>query len=87
MTIQQLRIALEAAKTGSITRAARTLYLSQPNASSMLRTLEQELGYEIFNRTNTGIVPTEAGMQFLDHAVVILAQMQDIYAIRDRDRV
>lgn len=41
----------------------------------MLRTLEQELGYEIFNRTNTGIVPTEAGMQFLDHAVVILAQM------------
>ena len=47
MTIQQLRTAMEAARTGSITQAAKNLYLSQPNASSMLRTLEQELGYEI----------------------------------------
>ena len=75
MTIQQLRTAIEAARTGSITRAAKNLYLSQPNASSVLRTLEQELGYEIFSRTNSGIVPTEAGLQFLEHAKIILAQM------------
>ena len=34
MTNQQLRMAMEAARTGSITRAAKNLYLSQPNASS-----------------------------------------------------
>ena len=87
MTIQQLRTAIEAARTGSITRAAKNLYLSQPNASSVLRTLEQELGYEIFSRTNSGIVPTEAGLQFLEHAKIILAQMQELYAIREQARV
>ena len=87
MTIQQLRTAMEAARTGSITQAAKNLYLSQPNASSMLRTLEQELGYEIFSRTNSGIVPTEAELQFLEHAKIILAQMQELYAIRAQARV
>ena len=87
MTIQQLRTAMEAARTGSITQAAKNLYLSQPNASSMLRTLEQELGYEIFSRTNSGIVPTEAGERFLEHAKVILAQLQELYAIRAQGRV
>lgn len=87
MTIQQLRTAMEAARTGSITQAAKNLYLSQPNASSMLRTLEQELGYEIFSRTNSGIVPTEAGERFLEHAKVILAQMQELYTIRAQGRV
>ena len=87
MTIQQLRTAIEAARTGSITRAAKNLYLSQPNASSVLRTLEQELGYEIFSRTNSGIVPTEAGLQFLEHAKIILAQMQELYAFREQARV
>ena len=87
MTNQQLRMAMEAARTGSITRAAKNLYLSQPNASSMLRTLEQELGYEIFSRTNSGILPTEEGLRFLEHAKLILAQMQEMYAIRDQGRV
>ena len=87
MTIQQLRTAMEAARTGSITQTAKNLYLSQPNASSMLRTLEQELGYEIFSRTNSGIVPTEAGERFLEHAKVILAQLQELYTIRAQGRV
>ena len=86
MTVQQLRLAMEAARTGSITRAAKNLYLSQPNASSMLRTLEQELGYELFSRTNSGAVPTQRGMQFLEHAKVILTQMEEMYAIRDSER-
>ena len=87
MTVQQLRTAMEAARTGAITQAAKNLYLSQPNASSMLRTLEQELGYEIFSRTNSGIVPTEAGERFLEHAKVILAQLQELYTIRAQGRV
>lgn len=87
MTIQQLRTAMEAARTGSITQAAKNLYLSQPNASSMLRTLEQELGYDIFSRTNSGIVPTEAGLRFLEHTKIILVQMQELYAIREQERI
>lgn len=87
MTLQQLRTAMEAARTGSITQAAKNLYLSQPNASSMLRTLEQELGYEIFSRTNSGIFPTEAGLHFLEHTKIILAQMQELYAVREQERI
>ena len=87
MTIQQLRVAIEAAHTGSITKAAKNLYLSQPNASSMLRTLEQELGYEIFCRTNSGIVPTERGIEFLVHARSMLIESEQIYALRNRQRL
>ena len=87
MTIQQLRVAIEAAHTGSITRAAKNLYLSQPNASSMLRTLEQELGYEIFSRTNSGIVPTEHGTEFLAHAQTMLIESEQIYELRSRKHV
>ena len=86
MTIQQLRVALETARTGTITRAAGNLFLSQPNASGMLRTLEQELGYRIFLRTNAGITPTKEGLAFLEHAKAMLSETEKIYAIKNLGR-
>ena len=86
MTFQQLRLALEAARTGSISRAAKSLYLSQPSASGMLRTLEQELGYAVFLRTNGGIAPTAEGLKFLEHAKKALNETEQIYAIRNQGR-
>ena len=87
MTIQQFRIALEVAKTGSISRAASNLYLSQPNASSSLRSLERELGYTIFLRTNTGISLTEQGRRFLEHARRLLSEVDRIEEVKNEAHV
>ena len=51
-----------------MTRAARTLGVTQPTLSAMLRRVEDELGVELFHRTARGVEPTEAGRAFLEHA-------------------
>ena len=51
MNLQQLRYAVEVAKTGSITAAAKNLYMGQPNLSKNIRELEAELGITLFERT------------------------------------
>lgn len=84
MNIQQLEIAIAVAESGSISRAAERFFLSQPNASYMLKSLESELGYDIFRRSNTGMVVTEEGKTFLDHAQIILQHADYIQHLRDR---
>ena len=48
MTLNQLRYAVTAAESGSITEAAGKLFLSQPSLTSALHELEKELGITIF---------------------------------------
>jgi Transcriptional regulator len=76
MNIQQLRIALAVAANGSISGAASSLFLSQPNVSSSIKSLEKELGYSIFNRTNLGIELTERGQLFINHARAVLGEVE-----------
>ena len=45
MNLQQLRYAVEVAKTGSITAAAKNLYMGQPNLSKSIRELDK-MGYD-----------------------------------------
>ena len=68
MTIQQLQYILEVHRTGSISKAANNLYLAQPNLSNAIRSLEQELGFPVFIRSNKGIRPTEQGLLVLEEA-------------------
>ena len=83
MTIQQLYIVLEVVKTGSISRAAANLHLSQPNASNSIRTLEKDLGYELFERTNTGIRMTDQCVSFLDHARRVLREIDGMQELKN----
>lgn len=62
-------IAFEAAaRTGSFTRAADELAISQPAVSHAMRNLEAELGVKLFERQHKGVVTTEAG-QYLQEQV------------------
>lgn len=56
------------ARTGHLTRAARTLGVSQSTLSSMLKKLEAEVGTPLLHRTAHGVELTEAGALFLEHA-------------------
>lgn len=75
MTLQQLRYIVEIYKTGSITKSATNLFMSQPNLSSALKELEAEIGTAIFVRTAKGVVPTQEGERFISYAQSILSQM------------
>ena len=61
MTLQQLKYALTIADCGSMNEAAKTLFLSQPSLSETIRELETEIGFELFVRSNRGILVTPEG--------------------------
>lgn len=73
--------AIEIHRTGSITKAAQNLYMAQPNLSKALKELEEQLGYEIFERTSNGMLPTPKGYNFLSHAQIVLEQIEQMEAI------
>lgn len=68
MTVFQLTLAVEIERTGSITAAAKTLDTTQPNASTSLKRLEDELGCVLFERKSNRWIPTDHGALFLEHA-------------------
>lgn len=68
MTIQQLEYLLEVYRTGSISRAAKNLYVAQSSVSSSISGLESELGFEIFSRSRQGVHPTTQGLRILEQA-------------------
>lgn len=71
MTFAQLQYLLEVHNTGSISQAAKNLFVSQPSISLTLKALEEELGYPIFLRTRKGLIPTSQGAAVIDHAARI----------------
>ncbi|GEM_PF-2105999 len=83
MTYSQMKIALLSARLGSISAAARELALPQPNASSSIRALESELGFEIFKRSGSGIILTEKGEIFISHAERILEENERISRLKE----
>ena len=67
-TVHQLTVFRTVAQHLSYTRAAETLYLSQPAVAQQVKSLEQMLGLRLFARRGRGIVLTPAGQEFLSHA-------------------
>lgn len=78
MDIHQLRYVVEIARTGSISKAAKNLYMGQPNLSKSLRELENETGLTLFRRTAKGMTPTQSGADFIGHARSIVSQMDNL---------
>lgn len=78
MQTSYLQYMVEIERTRSITQAAANLFLTQPSLSRILHETEDRLGYALFERTNRGVRPTEAGVAFLRHAKRILSEMEAI---------
>ncbi len=85
MNTQYLKYALEVEKTGSITRAARNLFMAQPNLSKAIKDLEEDAGYEIFHRTASGMAATEKGKKYLQYADHIVKQLEEMDKIAGED--
>jgi LysR family hca operon transcriptional activator len=77
MELRHLRYFVAVAEAGSLTVAAeQTLHTSQPSLSRQIRDLEDEVGAQLLTRRARGIELTPAGRAFLDHARVVLSQVE-----------
>ncbi|MDQ1449138.1 MAG: LysR family transcriptional regulator, hca operon transcriptional activator [Actinomycetota bacterium] len=76
MELRHLRYFIAVAETGSLTEAAeRRLYTSQPSLSRQIRYLESHVGVQLLSRSVRGVELTPAGKAFLDHARLVLMQV------------
>jgi DNA-binding transcriptional LysR family regulator len=80
VSLQQLRCFCAAAELGSFSAAADALRVSQPAVAEQIRKLEQVLGTDLFVRAARGVVPTDAGQAFADHASRSLQIVEDATA-------
>lgn len=62
MDIKQLKRFLDLCETGSFTKTAENLFLSQQALSTSMNVLEEELGKTLFKRTSRGVVLTKEGL-------------------------
>lgn len=74
MTLQQLRYIVTVADKGTISSAAKDLFISQPSLTNAIKELEEEIQITIFNRTNKGIIVSNEGNEFLAYARQVLEQ-------------
>ena len=78
MTLEQIKYVLEVESTGSINRAAAKLFVTQSALSMAIKNLEDELGYQIFLRTNRGVIPTPSGKSLIAYLHAINIQLDHI---------
>jgi LysR family transcriptional regulator, hca operon transcriptional activator len=77
MELRHLNYFVAVADAGSLTVAAgRKLHTSQPSLSRQIRDLEDEVGAQLLTRGARGIELTPAGRAFLDHARLVLSQVE-----------
>lgn len=74
MTIQQCIYVLEIHNTGSFSEAARRLFVAQSSLSNSVKSLEDELGIKIFERSKNGAVLTVDGAEFVRYASEIVSK-------------
>jgi LysR family nitrogen assimilation transcriptional regulator len=80
MELRQLRYFVAIVDHGSLSRAALVLHVAQPALTQQLRQLEDELGVQLLHRSAQGVLSTDAGKVFYEHALAILKQVADAQA-------
>jgi DNA-binding transcriptional LysR family regulator len=74
---QEMTVFVRVAESGSLSRAARELKLSQPSVSRVVGALEARLGTTLLLRTTRSISLTDAGSLYLERARFLLAEMEE----------
>lgn len=84
MNIQQIIYIVEINKYNSFSVAANSLFISQPRLSQAVKDLENELGFEIFDRNRKGIIgPTLKGYEFIHSAKKVLRDFNSLKTFKE----
>ena len=78
--LRQLRAFCQAAQTGSVSKAAERLCVSQPSVSQLIKTLERDLGTQLFERRGPRISLTECGRVLLETALPLMEALDNLPA-------
>lgn len=78
MDIKQLHYFAEVAKHKNFTKASQVLFVSQPSISKMIKSLEDELGVTLLDRSDREIVLTDTGRLVNEKALKILQMLEDL---------
>jgi DNA-binding transcriptional LysR family regulator len=84
MDLRRLEIFAKVAELGSFSRAAETLFLTQPTVSEHVRALEDELGVQLLDRLGRGATPTPAGQLLLAYARRMLTLSREAHQALER---
>jgi len=77
MELRHFRYFIAVAETENVSRAALKLHVSQPGLSRQIRDLEDEIGFQLFQRGAKSLRLTDAGKTFLDQARAVLQRADD----------
>lgn len=80
MELYQLRTFVAVAREGRLSRAAESLFTSQPAVSAQIKALEEEFGLKLFERSASGMTPTPAGEALWEQAEQLLNASRDLSA-------
>lgn len=84
MELRHLRCFVGVSEAGSLLKASARLHLSQPALGQQISALEHDVGARLFDRSSRGVTLTDAGRAFLEHAKVVLADVERARAaVRD----
>ncbi|NRQ40544.1 LysR family transcriptional regulator [Nonomuraea sp. NN258] len=78
LEIRHLRAVCALADTGSVTKAAAMLGLSQPALTAQLQRIEREIGATLFTRSPQGVAPTRLGGFVISHARATLLGLEEL---------
>jgi len=78
MNLTDLKYVIEIDRCGSISLAAKNLYVAQSNLSRAVKELEKEFNITLFQRTSKGVVTTREGQRFLIYAQEIHSQVKNM---------
>lgn len=84
MTLVQLRHLVSLAETGSFSKSAAALFLTQPALSRSIQALEAELGQPLFDRVGRHAEPTPFGRLAVERAAELVLAADDL---RDQGRL
>ena len=78
LTIRHLQIFIAVADTGTMSLAAKQLYISQPTVSQVISEMESSYGVRLFERLSRRLYITDTGKQLLKYARHIVASFEEM---------
>ncbi len=86
MRLRHIEVFHAVYSSGSVTRAAKILNVSQPSVSKVLAHAEQQLGYPLFDRVRGKLVPTPEADQLFSHVTTVNESVDRLRHVADNLR-
>jgi len=83
MKLRELELLHNLMSLGSVSNAARALHMSQPNASKMLKKMENNFGFQLFERINSRLHPTEEARLLFDQVERTLLSLRRFHTMTE----